>query len=608
MADLNWGSAAADFLKGGQKTQAGSSALDKYRVLADPTAEMPAEGGAPTPAPSPSPAPSPEMGQSARPQQTFATEDLPRSAYENMPWSEVGYKAVSNFLPSAGNALTGIYDAVVNYEDTAGTLNQLAKGVASKVRGAFGGERNMEAEAIADALGAMYADRYGSMAGFKETLSEDPVAITMDVASVAPGVGLAGRAAGLGPALKVVERAAALGDPVNLSAKAAGLAAKGIIKPATMIGRHVQGPSSNVPINALKIAEMAGKSSDPAAKAQFLKFNQRRGDNREIARASVAAFEERMAAERAAYVASKRELTTQELSLTGVQDTINQLRSEMNQFGLSRQSPKVAVLEEMANKVDEYVNHPNPAARTAVQLDILKRDLRDLMDNLKPSDRGALSVVPMSVRNTIASVDPSYASMMERYQDWIAEMRDIQATLGTSDRVSETSRIAKLLATMKSDDKTSLLKDLARNTNAGKYLPYMIAGSLTQDILPPYLQNLGLMAAGTVLAGGPHGMLMAAAGSPRLAGMTQYGSGRLQGMVDRIPTPPAGVSNVLSQIGQDRIGRKAGGRVGGHEQIADKLVAAAEHAKKGISKETAGLLDMPDDHVAHALEIANRSI
>lgn len=66
-----------------------------------------------------------------------------------------------------------------------------------------------------------------------------------------------------------------------------------------------------------------------------------------------------------------------------------------------------------------------------------------------------------------------------------------------------------------------------------------------------------------------------------------------------------GVPSMMS----DRPERKAGGRVGGaHEDAADRLVNAAERAKKEISRGTESLLDTPDDHVAAALEIANRSI
>jgi hypothetical protein len=58
----------------------------------------------------------------------------------------------------------------------------------------------------------------------------------------------------------------------------------------------------------------------------------------------------------------------------------------------------------------------------------------------------------------------------------------------------------------------------------------------------------------------------------------------------------------------DRIGRKAGGRVGGHEAAADQLVRAAERAKKDLGRSTEPLLSQSDDAVAHALEVANRSI
>jgi hypothetical protein len=58
----------------------------------------------------------------------------------------------------------------------------------------------------------------------------------------------------------------------------------------------------------------------------------------------------------------------------------------------------------------------------------------------------------------------------------------------------------------------------------------------------------------------------------------------------------------------DRQGRKSGGRVSSHEADADQLVRAAERAKKGWSAETEPLLNQSDDAVAHALEVANRSI
>jgi hypothetical protein len=74
------------------------------------------------------------------------------------------------------------------------------------------------------------------------------------------------------------------------------------------------------------------------------------------------------------------------------------------------------------------------------------------------------------------------------------------------------------------------------------------------------------------------------------------------------PVTPALAAPAASAI-TEREGRKSGGRVGmQHERDADQLVMAAERAKKGISKGTESLLDMSDNHIAHALEVANRSI
>jgi hypothetical protein len=52
----------------------------------------------------------------------------------------------------------------------------------------------------------------------------------------------------------------------------------------------------------------------------------------------------------------------------------------------------------------------------------------------------------------------------------------------------------------------------------------------------------------------------------------------------------------------NRQARKSGGRV------SDRLVAAVDRAKKNINNQTQTLLRTPDNHVAQALEIANRNL
>jgi hypothetical protein len=76
-----------------------------------------------------------------------------------------------------------------------------------------------------------------------------------------------------------------------------------------------------------------------------------------------------------------------------------------------------------------------------------------------------------------------------------------------------------------------------------------------------------------------------------------------------IPSAASGaITSAGAQADGGRVGRKSGGRVGGHEAAADQLVRAAERAKRDLGRSTEPLLSQSDDTVAHALEVANRSI
>ena len=88
----------------------------------------------------------------------------------------------------------------------------------------------------------------------------------------------------------------------------------------------------------------------------------------------------------------------------------------------------------------------------------------------------------------------------------------------------------------------------------------------------------------------PTGMGVVKAGVPYL----------VKALTDQLPKSIYNPPGVLDE--RPRYGRKHGGRV------SDKLVLAAERAKKSINNDTKSLLGAHDNHVAQALEIANRNI
>ncbi len=611
MADLDWNAPT------GAKSD---SIRSKYPEIFGGGAAAPTAGPPPPPPPPPggdtavveTPVPAPSA--SAPASAVAAPASLPSGEYWKLVASNVpeGLERLGSGLVQAGQSPIETAKAI------GGLGADLAVGMGSKAIDAVGNatgygpilnqETKGAREDVADAAFDYYKKSYFSgPEAFWNKLAEDPVSVGLDVATIAPVIGPASRVAGLGKLGTAAGKVAALGDPLNVAMQGAKLGVKAVTRPAGAIARYPQAVAAGTPLQALKIAGQTGRSSDPAARQAFKSTMQGKAEPREIAKTAVAAMEEKRRAASDFYTSKKSELTTQELPMGDIRGAIGSAMTQLNKYGTRTSSEQVAALQKMDDMVAKYEAHPDPSSRTAVELDLLKRDLHDVVEQLPPSDRGALAAIPRSVKETISKVDPTYAQMMDYWRDWIGKMRDMQSTLGTGDRVSETARLAKLMSTMKSGEKLNLLKEL-KDTPSGKYLTEMIAGAAFRDIMPPAMQGFGLGVLGPVLAGGPHGIAIAAGASPRLAGMTQYGMGRLEGAVNAVPKVPAAVTNAMYQTSGDRMGRKAGGRVGGHEAAADQLVRAAERAKKDLGRSTEPLLSQSDDAVAHALEVANRSI
>lgn len=136
----------------------------------------------------------------------------------DLTWGQTGELALHNALPSLGQAVGGVYDAFRHPLDTASTLKKVAVGLDSKAERYIHNEpstpQSDQDEALVDALGSAYADKYGSIDGFKQYLAHDPAGVAMDASTVLSGGGaLAGKVPG---AIGDVGRVAAtVGEGVN---------------------------------------------------------------------------------------------------------------------------------------------------------------------------------------------------------------------------------------------------------------------------------------------------------------------------------------------------------------------------------------------------------
>jgi len=528
---------------------------------------------------------------------------LPASEYANMPISKVLGTAVTNLPSSGANVVKQLGNAVYNWPETLSSVGDLGRGLASKAAGAIGVEQDpaakAEAERSVNAIGDMYKKRYTDYGEFAKTLAEDPFAIGMDVATVVPGVGLASKVPVIGKAAKVIAEASKFGDPLALATKtisAAPRVAAGALK-------LPQALATGSPAAALKIAEQVGRTGGKVERNAFLRGTSKDTPINTVSELGENMMQELRDKEQAAYLKGKSQLSTEELPMNDIYSTVARVESELGPQGLF--TPFRAVLDNMKKQIDTVATSSNKADRSAVGLDVLKRSLNDTINANSLGEKiGAAGEIARSVRDTIAKADTRYADMMERYQQWIQNFKDLKG-IGFNDNLSETARIQKLLSLLKKEDRLDLLKKLSSSTSAGKELIPMLAGMAFREVAPPSYQGFGLAGLGMLAAQGPHGISAAALGSPKLSGLSQYALGRVGGA---IPQVSSAIPNALVNLEDQRMGRKSGGRVGGHEAEADQLVLAAERAKKGLSAHTEGLLNTPDDTVASALEIANRSI
>ena len=548
------------------------------------------------------------------PSGSYTTEEV-----NKMSLGEYLPKVAANVPSTMLQATKDMGNAVVNhFPELVSGLAELGMGAGSKAIDATGNmigvgpildpSKKAERERVVDALVAHKKEQYGE--DVWRNLLENPAEFMLDAASIVPIVGPASKAVGLGKAGAAVAKVAALGDPINLAVQSTKAGVGFVASPVKKLIRYTQGAASGVPQDMLRLAYQAGRTGTPVQRSAFMTFATGKGDNKAMSQAVLDAMDERRLAVSDSYVRGKASLKTTELSLADIDAAVAAARRNVSSYGVQFQnSATLKAIDEMEAAVDAVRAAPKQA-RSAVGLDDLKRHLREIISTSPAATRNNLYPIATSVRNTIAKSDAHYATMMENWQNWISEMKDLQNTLGAGEKTAETARIAKLLSTAKNTNKMALLEELASKTVAGEAIPYMIAGLSVQNILPTYMRGMGLAGLSAFTGSPLHGIAGAVVASPRLAGMTSYGMGLSNRATNKVlKAPPAIVSNALSEFGEDpRMGRKRGGAVKSHDMAADQLVRAAERAKKGWSAETEPLLNQSDDAVAHALEVANRSI
>lgn len=479
----------------------------------------------------------------------YAKTQFSKSApKESTPWTSVAGDAVSNIIPSTFNLVKGVAEAVMSPVETAkgvldvaagGLQNALPQGVVDYINKAFPSESAEEAQAKASAVGKFYADRYGSMEGFKRALGKDPAGVMADAATVlsgGAGVARLAGAPGVGQALTTASRAI---DPLLQTARGAEAiarpAGRGLASVLGGIGTHTGGES---------IRQMAQAGYEGGAKAKVAASQMREtAPITDLLDSASAALQNIKAQRGAEYTNAMRAVSADKtvLPFSSIDSAVNNALNIKQFKGVSISPTTAGVQQELSQLVAAWKAR-NPADfHTAEGLDALKQaigDIRDATEYGSPSRKVADSVYN-SVRSEIVKQAPDYAKVMEKYSEASELISEIQRHLLGKEKGSPITAIRKLQGLMAAGGKNKQMEmSLAKQLEAAG-APNLLAGLSgvsMQDWVPRMLSGRLGAGIGTAIVAANNPVVAGALlplQSPRLVGEAALATGKAAGMLGR---------------------------------------------------------------------------
>lgn len=571
---------------------------------------------------------------------------------------EVAMSALRNAPASAWHQITAIPEAIMHPQQTYEGMKMLGRGALSKagLGGSDDPEQRAKDESVIDALIAPYK----SEAGFKKSFATDPFEFLTTA-----GLILSGGATGL------TKAGTALASTGTKAGKVAGTIASGLGKGASGLAYGMDPTArvldattfavkkglvpaakgyvetaTGVPSQAMEHAFEAGASKNPLIKKSFNDYAAGRGDPVSFSQDTARAFQKMRADEIGKWASDKANLAQlgSTVDFKPVYDALDEFRKNIGpaQGGVG---PEVARAHNILDAVEDHLKFReslpgDDLLRTVEGVDQLKRSLYKDMQASSGYAAEAYKKAWAGVREALSEAAPEYTNLMEKYQAVQDGLQNIEKTLGTGNRVAANTEMAKFIRQF---GDAFGMKEIEKLAKYDPTIPYKVAGASIHDAMGSpsnwgkamnlgHIANFGyglynmdiphlMQATGVLAAQKALGNRSVVGGVPYLAGKisesTPYKGAKIGAEVARQVGTPAAMhyQDVMTDYTGEkpgfpfvRPGRASGGRITSHEQISDKLVRLAEQVKKDVSSHTEKLLETPDDHVAKALEVANRHI
>ena len=472
-----------------------------------------------------------------------------------LTWAQAGAGAVTNFGPSAMKYAEDISAPIHSPIETVKGLYGFTKGL---VELAIPGEQ--EDEKTVRAVGDYFANRYGTLKGFKEAVAEDPVGVVGDVAGVLTGGGmLAAKAPGvIGKGGKYVQDVGEAIDPLNVAVRGAGAAVDGIKAGVPAI----VGSATGAGRESIEQAYNAGRVGGEVDQG-FVDNMRGNEDPTAVVDDAVAALRERKQTKQNDFVSGRDALELEQVPIDfdAVAASVGDWSQKFFFEGTSELSKngqqKLASIQDI---IAEW--QKSPALHNAKGLDMLKRRIDgEYPDGINPGDSAVVVAQARDlIKKNILEMVPGYNAVMKPYEQATRLEREMQKALSLGNNAAADTALRKLQSTMRNNVNANFgarLKLVEQLDEAsGYFLMPRIAGQSLNSVTPRGL-NIGT-AGGTGIYGlttNPAALAALPMFSPRVMGEASRGLGQFRGAIDNVV---GGIDSVLSPFQRQLMSSAAG--------------------------------------------------
>jgi len=475
---------------------------------------------------------------------------------EGLSASEVAYGAVKNFPSSLGNVAKDIFTAITSPVDTAFGLAGLVTGTVQSA-GLKAGEailpegktkddvmswmqQDGKAIEMSSSVADFYAERYGSLEGFKKAVAKDPASVMADAATIFSGGAMAGSKLGVPlRATEALAKTASYVDPIMLTGRAAGKAIDLTGKGSAIVGGLTTGAGKDSIVQAYKSGAAGGKSAEA-----FLSSMRGGEDIKSILTAAKDALLNMKIAKNAKYKASQLALRANDIIIkfTGIDTAVNKALNMVTYKGKIINEKGYSAVIEAQELVNSWKASDPKKYHTPVDIDQLKQQIYSIVEKQEYGSQARLAVnqIRNGIDKEIKAQAPSYASMMADYATQASLIQDIEKAFSMGKTRNVEASIKKLQASVRNNVNTGYgskkaLVETLDEFGDGTIMP-MAAGQALSEWSPRGIQGavtpLGGIGAYN-MAGLPAVAGYAAASSPRLVGEVAHATGRAAGGISK---------------------------------------------------------------------------